>query len=88
MIEFLGNLKVTKGFHLNLVGELVGYNESFKVQNVIILALLQLEGLNFQLFVILFEILDFQIFVILFEHLNFQGFVTLVEMFHIFSSMK
>jgi hypothetical protein len=38
MIEFLGNLKVTRGFHLNLVGELVGYNKSFKAQDVIILA--------------------------------------------------
>jgi hypothetical protein len=38
MIELLGNLKVTKGFQLNLVGELVDYNESFKVQDAIILA--------------------------------------------------
>ncbi len=37
MIELLGNLKVTKGFHLNLVGELVDYNESF-FQDAIILA--------------------------------------------------
>jgi hypothetical protein len=50
--------------------------------------LLQFEGLDFQLFVILFEKLDFQGFVILFEHLNFQSFVTLLELFHIFNSTK
>ncbi len=38
MIELLGNLKVTRGFHLNIVGELVGYNENFKAQDAIILA--------------------------------------------------
>jgi hypothetical protein len=38
MIELVGNLKVTGGFHLNLVGELAKYNESFKVQDAIILA--------------------------------------------------
>jgi hypothetical protein len=37
MIELLGNLKDTKGFHLNLVGELAKYNENFKVQDAIIL---------------------------------------------------
>jgi hypothetical protein len=38
MIELLSNLKVTKGFHLNPMGGLVSYNESFKAQNATILA--------------------------------------------------
>jgi hypothetical protein len=38
MIELFGNLKVTEGFHLNPVEEIVDYNESFKAQDAIILA--------------------------------------------------
>jgi hypothetical protein len=38
MIELLGKLKITRGFHLNIVGELVSYKESFKVQDATILA--------------------------------------------------
>jgi len=38
MIELLGNLKVIEGFHFNPIGKFVDYNESFKVQNAIILA--------------------------------------------------
>jgi hypothetical protein len=32
------NLKFTKGFHLNPLGGLVSYNESFKTQDATILA--------------------------------------------------
>jgi hypothetical protein len=38
MIKLFSNLKFTKGFHLNLVGGLVIYNESFKAQDATILA--------------------------------------------------
>ncbi len=38
MIELLTNLKFNMGFYLNLVRELVDYNECFKVQDAIILA--------------------------------------------------
>jgi hypothetical protein len=38
MIGSLGSLKITKGFHFNPVGEFVDYNESFKIQDAIILA--------------------------------------------------
>jgi hypothetical protein len=38
MIELVRNLKVTRGFHLNLIGEFVDDNESFKAQDAIILA--------------------------------------------------
>ncbi len=38
MIELLGNQKVTRGFHLNIIREFVDYNESFKAQDAIILA--------------------------------------------------
>lgn len=34
-IELLTNLKFTMGFYLNLVRELVNYNECFKLQNAI-----------------------------------------------------
>ncbi len=37
-IEVLGNFNVAKGFHLNSVGELVNYNETFKAQDPIVLA--------------------------------------------------
>jgi len=37
-IELLNNLKFTMGFYLNLVRELVNYNEHFKVQDAISLA--------------------------------------------------
>jgi hypothetical protein len=38
MIDFLTNFNVAKGFHLNPIGELANYNESFKPQDPIILA--------------------------------------------------
>jgi hypothetical protein len=38
MLELLGDLKITGGFHLNLVGGLAKYNGGFKVQDAIILA--------------------------------------------------
>jgi hypothetical protein len=38
MIELFGNLKSIEGFHLNLTREFINYNESFKVQDAIILA--------------------------------------------------
>jgi hypothetical protein len=38
MIGLFGNLKNIKSFHLNLVRELINYNESFKAQDAIILA--------------------------------------------------
>jgi hypothetical protein len=38
MIKLLGNLKIIRGFHLNSIGELVSYKESFKVQVTTFLA--------------------------------------------------
>ncbi len=35
MIELLGNLKVFGTFHLRPIGELVGYNEKFQLQEVV-----------------------------------------------------
>jgi len=35
MIEHLGDLKVFGTFHLNPIGELVGYNEKFQPQEVV-----------------------------------------------------
>jgi hypothetical protein len=35
MIELLGNLKVFGTFHLNPIGELVGYNEKFQPEEVV-----------------------------------------------------
>ncbi len=36
MIEVLGNLKVFGTFHLSSIGELVGYNEKFQPQKVVV----------------------------------------------------
>jgi hypothetical protein len=36
MIELLGNLKVFVTFHLNPIGEFVGYNEKFQLQKVVV----------------------------------------------------
>jgi hypothetical protein len=36
MIEMLGDLKVFGIFHLNPIGELVGYNEKFQPQEVVV----------------------------------------------------
>jgi hypothetical protein len=36
MIEFLGNLKFFGTFHLNLIGELVGYSQNFQLQEVVV----------------------------------------------------
>jgi hypothetical protein len=36
MIEVLGNLKVFGTFHLSSIGELVGYNEIFQPQKVVV----------------------------------------------------
>jgi len=50
MIGLLGNLKVTKGFHLNPIGEFVDYNESFKTQDAIILAFTSTWRFRFSIF--------------------------------------
>jgi hypothetical protein len=36
MIELLGHLKVFGTFHLNQIGEIVGYNEKFQPQEVVV----------------------------------------------------
>jgi len=36
MIEHLGDLKVFRTFHLSPIGELVGYNEKFQPQEVVV----------------------------------------------------
>ncbi len=36
MIELFGDLKVFGIFHLNPIGELVGYNEKFQPQEVVV----------------------------------------------------
>jgi hypothetical protein len=36
MIEFLGDLKVFDTFHLSPIGKLVGYNEKFQPQEVVV----------------------------------------------------
>jgi hypothetical protein len=36
MIELLGNLKVFGTFHLSPIGELVGYNEKFQPQEIVV----------------------------------------------------
>jgi hypothetical protein len=36
MIEFLGDLKVFGTFHFSPIGELIGYNEKFQPQEVVV----------------------------------------------------
>jgi hypothetical protein len=36
MIKLLGDLKVFGTFHLSSIGELVGYNEKFQPQEVVV----------------------------------------------------
>jgi hypothetical protein len=36
MVKFLGDLKVFDTFHLSPIGELVGYNEKFQPQEVVV----------------------------------------------------
>jgi hypothetical protein len=44
MIEVLGDMKVFGTFHLNSIGELVGYNEKFQPQEVVVKVAKELVG--------------------------------------------
>jgi hypothetical protein len=44
MIKLLGNLKVFGTFHLSSIGELVGYNEKFQPQEVVVEVVRELVG--------------------------------------------
>jgi len=44
MIELLGDLKVFGTFHLSPIGELVGYNERFQPQEVVVEVIREVVG--------------------------------------------
>ena len=44
MIELFGDLKVFGTIHLNSIGELVGYNEKFQPQEVVVKVVRELVG--------------------------------------------
>jgi hypothetical protein len=59
MIELFNNLKITKGFHLNPIGELISYNKNFKAQDAIILASTSTWRFRFSGFITLLELFHF-----------------------------